>query len=161
MPVGEPDVELVFAEVGCVLREDRGVVMKTLAHEDPAHMRPERALTRRVRIAVLIRLLVMDAMRRDPEDRSPLERERAADREKVLDELGRPVAAVREQPVIRHSDAEHAACVVENQCGEHRAVVDIEERGYSSDMKAGHRDGRNPVQAMLMFAPIHKHRCRH
>ena len=124
VPVGEPDVELVLAEVGCVLREDRGVVMETLAHEDPAHVRPERALTRRVRIAFLIRLLMMDAMRRDPEDRSAFERERAADREEVLDELGGLVAAVREQPVIRHADAEHAAGVVENQRGEHRAVVD-------------------------------------
>ena len=98
--------------------------METLAHEDPAHVRPERAFARRVRIAFLIGLLMMDAMRRDPEDRTALERERAADREKVLNELGRLVAAMRQQPVIRHPDAEHAARVIENQRGQHRAVVD-------------------------------------
>src|SRR6185369_13154066 len=104
---------------------------------------------------------MMNAMRGDPEDRTALEGERAADCEKVLDELRGLVAAVREQPVVGHSDAEHAACVVKNECGQHRPVVDIEECSYGSDMKTGHRDGRNPVQAMLMFAPIHKHRCRH
>src|SRR5687767_10277724 len=135
--------------------------MEALTHEDPSHMCPEGALTRRVRVAFLIRLLMMDAMRRDPEDRSALERERAANREEVLDELRRSVAAMCEQPVIRHPDAEHAARVIENQCGEHRTVIDIEQCGYGSDMKAGHRYGRNPVQAMLMFAPIHEHRCRH
>src|SRR6186997_1506011 len=104
---------------------------------------------------------MMNAMRGDPEDRPALEGERAADCEKVFDELGGLVAAMREQSVIGHPDAEHAAGVVKNECGEHRAVVDIKECGYGSDMKTRHRDGRDPVQAMLMFSPIHKHRCRH
>ena len=64
--------------------------------------------TRRMRIAFVIGMLVVNAVRGDPEDRSALKRERAADREEVLDPLRRLVAAVRQQAVIAHADAEAA-----------------------------------------------------
>src|SRR5262245_27395573 len=124
-------------------------------------MSPDRPLTRRVRIAFLIGFLMVDAMRGDPEDRPAFERERAADGEEVLDGLWRSITAMCQQPVIRHADAKHARRVIQNECSEHRPVIDIKECGYGSNVEARHRDGRNPVQAMLMFAPIHKHRCRH
>ena len=77
-----------------------------LAEQDPAHVRPEAAVARRVRIAVVVGVLVVDAVRRHPEDRPALERQRAADRQEVLEGLRRLVAAVRVQPVIAQADAE-------------------------------------------------------
>ena len=35
-------------------------------------------------------------------------------------------------------------------------VVDEEERGNGADMKRGHRDGGDPVHALLVLAPVHQ-----
>ena len=75
--------------------------------------------------------------------------------------LRRLVAAMRQQPVVPHADAEHARDVVQNQRGEHRPVVDVEEGRYGADMKPGHGDRGNHVHAGLMLSPVHEHRCRH
>ena len=59
-----------------------------LAEEDPADVRPEAACARRVRIGVLVGMLMVDAMRGDPEDRPAFERQRAADGEEILERFG-------------------------------------------------------------------------
>src|SRR6266576_1718309 len=69
-------------------------------------MRPKPATSRRVRITLFVRILVMHAMRGDPENRSALECERAAGRQEILNPFRRLVAAVREQSMIAHTDAE-------------------------------------------------------
>ena len=51
-------------------------------------MRPEASVVRRVRIVVGIGMLMVDAVRGDPEDRSPFERQRPADRKKYSSALG-------------------------------------------------------------------------
>ena len=61
--------------------------MVRLAEQNPAHVRPEAADPRRVRIAGLVGVLVVHAMGRDPENRSALERQRAADGEEVLEQF--------------------------------------------------------------------------
>src|SRR5579864_7273515 len=78
--------------------------MKSLAKEDPSGMGPPPALERRVRVALLVAELVMNAMRRDPKDGPALERERGANGHQVLDPFGRLVAAVRKQAVVAHPD---------------------------------------------------------
>ena len=65
------------------------------------------------------------------------------------------------QPVVAHADAEHPAGVIENECGEHRAGIHVEEGRHGADVKPGHGDCGNPVQACLMFAAVEKHRGRH
>ena len=56
----------------------------------------------------MVRMLMVNAMRGDPEDRPAFERERAADGQEVLDPLRRLVAAMRQQAVVAHADAERA-----------------------------------------------------
>ncbi len=102
--------------------------MQALAAHDPADVRPPGAFARRVRIAFVVGMLVVDAVRRDPEDRPALERERAAPRQEVLDPLVGLVAAVRQQAVIAHADAEHAGDAIEDRGGDDGAGVDEEER---------------------------------
>ena len=76
-------------------------------------------------------------------------------------QLVRPVAAVRQQAVIRHADAQHAGHEVEDDGGEDGAGVDEEERGNRADMEGGHRDGGDAVDALLVPAPVHQGRGRH
>ena len=87
VPVGQPRRGTGRGEVGRVARQHRGVVVQPLAGEDPAHVRPAGAFARRVRIAFVVGVLMMDAVRGDPEDRSALERQRAAEGQEVLDPL--------------------------------------------------------------------------
>jgi hypothetical protein len=113
------------------------------------------------RVAVAIRFLMMNAMRRDPEDRTALERERSAERQEILDPLVGLVAAVRQQPVIGHPDPQHAADEVQNERREQRALRHEEERRNRSDVEGRHRDGGDPVQTFLILAPVQERRLHH
>ena len=110
--------------------------MQPFAAEDPAHVRPPRAFARRVRIAFMIGVLVVDAVRGHPEDRPAFERQRGAPGEEVLDPLVGLVAAVRQQAVIAHADAQHARDAVQRERREHRATIDVEERGDRASVEA-------------------------
>src|SRR5205085_9326037 len=60
----QPDVDLIFREVGDVARKSSRVVMHGAAGQDPSHVRPPFAVAGRVRIAMLVGVLVMNAMGR-------------------------------------------------------------------------------------------------
>ena len=155
------DVHRVAHQVRDVAPEHRRVVMQPVTGQDPAGVRPPRALARRVRIALVIRVLMVDAMRRHPEDRTALERQRAAPGQDVFDPLARLVAAMGQQAVIRHADAEHAGDDIQDEGREDRPVVDEEERGDRTDVERGHRDRRDPVQPLLIPAAVAQgRRCR-
>ena len=104
--VVQPDIEAVLGQIGRVLGHSAGVVMLGFAQQNPAHVRPPAAIARGVRIAGLIRFLVMHAMRRHPENRSALQRQRAADRKEIFQPQRHLVRPVRVQPVVAHADAE-------------------------------------------------------
>ena len=108
VPGGQRDVETILAEVGRVAREHLGVVVHRPAGHDPSHVRPVGAFARGVRIAFVIGMLMVNAVRRHPEDRSAFEGERAADCEEYIHPFRRLVAAMRQQAVIAHADAERA-----------------------------------------------------
>jgi len=61
-----------------------------------------------------------------------------------------------QQPVVAHADAEHAADVVQNQCGEHRAGVCVKQSRHGADVEPGHGDCGYPVQARLVFTAVQK-----
>ena len=73
MVVVEPDVKLVFRQVGGVFRKDPSVVVIGVSQEDPANMGPPCAVMGGMRVAGLIRLLMVQAMGRNPEDRTTFE----------------------------------------------------------------------------------------
>src|SRR4029077_13657488 len=103
-----PNVELVFGQIGNVTRQRSGVMMHRLAHENPSHVRPPFAFDGRMGIAILIGKLVMNAMRGHPENRSAFEGEGGANRQEIFHPLVGFVAAMREQPVIAHANAQAA-----------------------------------------------------
>ena len=61
-----------------------------------------------MRIALLIGKLMMNAVRRHPENRPAFQRQRCADGQKIFHPLRSLESAVREQAVIRHADAQAA-----------------------------------------------------
>src|SRR5947209_10087917 len=104
----QPDVELVFGEVGCVAHEFAGVLVESFAEKNPAHVRPPFTVARGVRIPGLIGVLVMDAVDGDPEDGSALERKGGTGGEEVFEPLGSAEAAMSEEAVVSEPNAERA-----------------------------------------------------
>src|SRR5271155_2833945 len=83
-------------------------MMHRLAHQNPAHVRPPLAVDWRMRIAFVIRKLMMNAVRRHPEYRPAFKRQRRAPGQKIFHPLRSLVSAMRQQPVIAHPDPEAA-----------------------------------------------------
>jgi len=69
-------------------------------------MRPPLAIAWRVRIAFLVRELVMLTMRGHRQKRPPFQSRRAANGEKVLKPLGRRVGAMGEESVITYAETQ-------------------------------------------------------
>ena len=90
-----PNLKLVLRKIGNVTSESGRVVMHGLSHQNPTDMGPPLAIDRRVRIAFLVGELVMNAMRRHPEDWATFESQGGADRQKVFDPLRSFIGAMR------------------------------------------------------------------
>jgi hypothetical protein len=98
---------------------------------------------------------MMDAMGGYPEDRAALKGEASAGADEVLDPLGSPVAAVGEQAMVGHADADvDREEVHDNRDGE-IGPREEEERGDSAYVKEAHGDGCDPVDATLLMLAAH------
>ena len=161
MIFGDPDVKLVFGQVRDIAGQRGGVVVHGFAGENPAHVGPPFAINRRMRIAFLVRKLMMNAVGRDPENRSAFKGQCCANGQEILDPLRSLVAAVGQQSVIRHPDPQTARDQPEGDGRDDGAAIDDEERRDRSDVERGHRDHRDRVQTLLVLTPVHERRHRH
>src|SRR5579871_1171246 len=150
----DPDVKLVFGEVGNVSGQRRGVVVHRLAHQNPSHVRPPLAVDRRVRVAILVGILMMNAVGRHPENRPALERQRGADSQEILDPLRSLVAAVREQAVVAHPDAEASRHPPEKHGYEESFPGEEKESRYGAYVKGRHENCRDPVDFVVRRLPL-------
>ena len=76
----ETRMKFVFAKIRDIGQQRVQLVVHGLAGKDPSHVGPESAVARGMRIAFLVRILVMLAMRGDPENGSAFEGERCTGR---------------------------------------------------------------------------------
>src|SRR5882672_4073670 len=144
MVLADPNVIFVLAKVGNKRKQFFRARMHCLSRNDPAHVSEKSAVIRRMRIAFLVRILVVHAVRRYPRDRSAFNRQRSARRKDIFHPLMSFVAAMRQQPVITHSDAETAAHPISND-GEDKALPGKEEEGREGeDMKHDEKYGYAP-----------------
>jgi hypothetical protein len=145
----QPAIERHGAEVGRILRHEGGVVVVRVAKQDPPHVRPEATVPRCVRIAVVIGMLMMDAMRRNPENWPAFERQRAADGEKVFERLRCLVAPMGMQAVIPEADPEPDRQPVQHDGDRKIGPTEKEKGGDRQNMKDHHHDGGDPVQCRM------------
>ncbi len=87
----------------------------------------------------------MNAVGRHPEDWTAFEGERSADSEEVFQPLRAFVAAMGEQTVIAHADAQVARNPVQHERDGQRLPAEHEESGYCADMKSNHDAGGERV----------------
>jgi len=85
VPFANPHMKLVFAKFRHKGQKLICRAVHRLASYDPAHVCPQTAIARRVRIAFLVGILVMDAVCRNPGDGAALKSKRAAEGQEVLD----------------------------------------------------------------------------
>src|ERR1019366_9205112 len=119
-------MKLIFAKVGNIGQKIAVVVMKGLPGENPTHVRPKAAIERGVRIARLVGELMMNAMRGPPEDRPPLQCQRGANGKNVFQPLRTLVSAMRQQPVIAHTDTEASRNPIHNRSDNQRLPTEHE-----------------------------------
>ncbi len=151
----EPDVDGVLGQVGGVTAEESGLGVQGAAGEDPAGVSPPGAVVRGVGVAFVVGVLMMDAVGGNPEDGSALKGEAAAHGDEVLDPLGGAVAAVRQQAMVGHADADvDGEEVHDDEDGQVRPGEE-EEGGDGSDVEEPHGDGRDPVDAALLVLAAH------
>jgi hypothetical protein len=118
VPVADPDVELVLAEVGDEGQEVSGVVVHGLAGEEPADVGPEAAVAGGVGIAFLVGVLMMFAVGCYPEDGTTFQGQRTADGEEVLHPPGGFVASMGEEAVVSDAYAQTSGDPPQNHCDE-------------------------------------------
>src|SRR5512146_1435715 len=89
-------------------------------------------------VAFLVGILMMNAVRRHPEHRPAFQSKCAANRQDVLDPLGRLVSTVREQAVISHADSQ-AAGNPPKQSGQHQGLpAEHKQSNDGADVKCAH-----------------------
>jgi hypothetical protein len=86
---------------------------------------------------------MMNAVRRDPEERAAFKSERSASGEEVFDPLVSFVSAMGKQAVIRHSDSEASRDTPEKRRKRERRPTEIEERGDGSYVEDHHEESCN------------------
>src|SRR5258707_12289129 len=124
-------------------------MMHRAAGQDPSHVRPPLAIEWGMRVTVLVRKLVMNAMRRNPENRSAFESESRTPGKKLFHPLGRLVSAMRQQPVIAHADAKAPGNPPQKNGDEECFPGEEKQRCNRADVKQAHRDCSTPVNAVF------------
>jgi len=116
---------------------------------------PPGAVVRGVGVAFLIGVLMMDAVSGYPEDGAALKREAAAHGDEILDPLGNTIAAMGQQAVVSHADADVDREEVHDEEGGQILPREEEEGSDGSDVEEAHGDGGDPVDAALLVLAAH------
>lgn len=96
---------------------------------------------------------MVNPVRGHPEDRAALKRHGSAGGEEVFDPLGSLVAAMREQAMVGHADADVNCEEVHDRGDGEVGPGKEEESSDGSDVEDRHGDGGDPVDAaFLVFA---------
>src|SRR5687768_17287495 len=103
-------------------------------------------MLRRMRIVVGVGMLMMLAMRGDPEERSAFECESGAGGQEIFDDLRCFIRPMREQPVICHADAERQRNVIGDAEDREAGPRELKQGPYRADMKQRHEEGGRPRQ---------------
>src|SRR5579884_680646 len=149
MEFGDPDIELVFREIGHVVRQGRSVVVHGSAGQNPPHVCPPLAIYGRVRIAWLVGILMMNAMRCNPEYRPTLKCQGCADGKEVFNPFWGPVASMGEQPMIAHTNSETSRHPPQEDRHEECFPRKEKQSRKRSDVKCDHEKGGNPVNLIV------------
>src|SRR5258708_37833171 len=103
-----------------------------------------------MRIAFIVRKLMMNPVRRHPENRPALERERRAPGQEIFHPFRSLVSAMRQKPVIAHPDSEAARYPPQENGGEKCRPGKEKKCRNCAHMKQAHGDLSAPSEAIAV-----------
>ncbi len=125
----ELQIERISKQVSYIAFVMYGSIEVSVSANDPAHVTPQKIHQWRVWIGLVVAVLVMHAMDRDPAGGAILQIAHAHDCERVLQPFGTGEPTVRKQTVVTDRDAEHSKHeVAKNREDESRPREQIGER---------------------------------
>src|SRR6266403_3538889 len=130
--------------------------MKTLAHQNPSHMRPPFAVHWAVGIAFLIRELMVNAMRCYPENRATFEGQSSTRAQEVFNPLWSLIAAMGQQAVVAHANPEAAGNPPEHNRGEESFPGKEEKCRNCAYMEQPHKTGCDPVDLIVLTCALER-----
>ena len=151
VPLAEPYVVLVFTKIRNVGGELRGGLMHRLSGQNPTHVRPPLAVARGMRVALLIRELMVNAVGSNPEDRPAFKRKRSASGKEIFHPLGSLISAMGQQAMVAHSDSEAAGNPPEKRSKNQILPTEEEQSGDSSDVEHRHKERCDPIDSITIF----------
>src|SRR5271154_3101670 len=101
-----------------------------------------------MRIAVVVRKLMMDTVRGHPENRPAFERQRRAPGKKVFHPLRSLLPAMRQQAMIGHTDAEAAGNPPQENSDKKCRPGKEKQCRNRAHVKQSHGDRRAPIEAV-------------
>src|SRR3989475_3466199 len=127
-------------------------------------MRPPATIARRMRVAGLIRMRMMDAMRRNPLNRATFDRQHATGHEEIFSQFRHFVTTMSDKPMKAHADAKTAGNPVKNDCADHRRPAPEKESCYGGRVGDNEESSSAPVDVsplprqtrFNMFLVIHQ-----
>jgi hypothetical protein len=123
--------------------------MLGFAEQDPAHVRPPFAVAGRMRVAVEIRVLMVNPVRGHPEDRPAFHGQCSADGKEVLEPLRNDVGAMGVQAMVTHADAPANGDPVEDSGDDQRAPLEEKRGGKRTEMENAEEGGGNPIHLVI------------
>jgi len=151
----QPDVDAVAREVRSVTAEERGLGVESATGKNPTGVSPPGSIVGGVGIACLVGVLMMDAVGSYPEDGPAFEGEAATSGDEVLQPTRCLVAAMGEQAVVGHANANVDGEEVHHEKAGQVFPRKEEEGGDGSDVEEPHGDGCDPVDATLLVLAAH------
>ena len=149
MPLGDPDVKFVLAKIRNVMQKLFGLVMHRLTGNDPAHVRPQSAIARRMGITFHIGQLMMHTVSRYPSDWPAFERQRSKCGQYIFHPLRRFISAMRQQPVVAHSDAQASSNPPQDEEHSQGLPAKKEKCRNRADVERTQKNGRGPVNRLF------------
>ena len=113
-------------------------------------MGPPGAIAGGVRVAGLVRLLMVQPVRGDPEDRPAFQRQGAANGKEVLQKPRYLIRAMGVQAMVTHADAEADGHPVQKNGHGEDAPTEHEKRGNGSDVQQNQYDSGKPVELLAV-----------
>ena len=115
-------------------------------------MSPPLAFARGMRIAFLIGIAMVNAMRGNPENGAAFQGESCADGESVLKPFGDFVSAMSEEAVIAHANSQASRNPPQKQGDEEGLPREKEKGDDGADVEKGHEESGDPID--LTFARL-------
>ena len=103
-----------------------------------------------MRIAGLVRFLVVNPVHGDPEDRPAFQRHGAANGKEVFQQPRYPIRTVGVQAMVTHADAQTDGHPVQKRRYCQDAPAEHEERCNGSDVQQNQYDGGKPVELLTV-----------